>query len=162
MIPIFGDDVISAGRGGEPRFAGGDGRFADHMFTFVKVSFLFAHMDDDLRWARGTLVIPKAGRLGLPRKTSGQWLLGVRWDFFAAAHDERDCARARDLEQMAKFHGAAADTIVRLWCIQSQIYRFWRGGSAVPLVRRSLCEGAFDATRGRKYAPRYDHPAIAD
>ncbi|PYJ79729.1 MAG: 3-hydroxyanthranilate 3,4-dioxygenase [Verrucomicrobia bacterium] len=140
MIPIFGDDVIMAGRGGKPRFAGGDGRLADHMFTFVKVSLLFADMYDDLGWPGGALVIPKAGRLGLPRKTSGQWLLGVRWDFFATANDERDGARACDLEQMAKFHGAAADTIVWLWRIQSQIYRFWRGGSAVPLVRRSLAK----------------------
>src|SRR5437899_7124380 len=114
MIPIFGDDAIMAGRGREPRFAGGDGGFPDHMFTFVEVSLLFADMNDDLRRPGDALVIPIAGRLGLPRKTSGQWLLGVRWDFFATANDERDGARACNLEQMAKFHGAAADTIVRL------------------------------------------------
>src|SRR2546430_17219280 len=89
--------------------------------TFVKVSLLFADMYDDLGWPGGALVIPKAGRLGLPRKTSGQWLLGGRWEFFATANDERDGARACDLEQMAKFHGAAADTFVWVWRIQSQI-----------------------------------------
>src|SRR5438445_11638565 len=124
MIPIFGDDVIMAGRGGKPRFAGGDGRFADHMFTFVKVSLLFADMDDDLRWPGGALVIPIAGRLGLPRKTSGQWLLGVRWDFFATANDEGDGARARYLEHIARFHGAASDTFAQLLGCTVDIYTY--------------------------------------
>src|SRR5437870_13485347 len=103
-----------AGRGGKPRFAGGDGRLADHMFTLVKVSLLCADMYDGLGWPGGALVIQKAGRLGLPRKTSGQWLLGVRWDFFATANDESDGARCCDLVEMAKIHGVAAHTIVGL------------------------------------------------
>jgi hypothetical protein len=49
MVSVLGNDVIVARRGGEPRFAGGDGRFTDHMLTFVKVSLLLADMDDNLR-----------------------------------------------------------------------------------------------------------------
>src|SRR5260370_546524 len=46
MISVLGDNVIVARRSGEPRFAGGDGRFADHMFTFRKVSLLLPDMND--------------------------------------------------------------------------------------------------------------------
>jgi len=48
VVSIFGDNAIAAGRSRESRFTGRDGRFANNMFAFVKVSFLFADMDDDL------------------------------------------------------------------------------------------------------------------
>jgi hypothetical protein len=48
VVPIFGNNVIVAGRRGESGFAGGDSRFPDHAFAFVEISLLLAEIDDDL------------------------------------------------------------------------------------------------------------------
>ena len=55
------EDLITAGRSGKSRFAGGDGRFADQMFPFVKVSFLVADMNYDFRGPGDACVIPQPG-----------------------------------------------------------------------------------------------------
>jgi hypothetical protein len=41
--------MVVAGRGGEPRFASGDSRFADDATAFVEISLLLSQIDDDLR-----------------------------------------------------------------------------------------------------------------
>ena len=49
MVPVFRDDVIMTSRGGEPRFAGRDGRLADYTFTLVEIGALLADANDDFR-----------------------------------------------------------------------------------------------------------------
>jgi hypothetical protein len=103
-------------RSREPGFAGGDGRFADYVFAFVKVSFLFADMDDNFWWPRKAIVIPIAGR---PWCKRGERMFDVRWHFFAAAKHKANCACGCDLQQRAKFHRAAHSMLGR-YSIQSQ------------------------------------------
>ena len=48
-------------------FAGGDSRFTDQIFAFIKVSFLLADVHNDLAWTGSPLIIP-------PARWSGAWI----------------------------------------------------------------------------------------
>src|SRR4030095_6236922 len=83
VVCILRENLIIARRGGEPRFAGRDGRFADEMFPFVKVSFLLTDMNDDFRGPGDACVIPPTGRTrGITGSKSRLFRIG--WNFFAA------------------------------------------------------------------------------
>jgi len=60
VVWTFREDLIMAGRRGKSRLTGGDRRFTDQMFPFVKVSFLFADVNDNLGRAGDALVVPIA------------------------------------------------------------------------------------------------------
>src|ERR1043166_3522346 len=88
-------------------FACGDGRFTNQLFPFIKVSFLFVDVHDDLGRTRSALVIPPARRSGARVKT---WL--VRRILLATANNESGEKRACSFQQSSIIH-EAADSIRR-------------------------------------------------
>jgi hypothetical protein len=71
------------------------------MFSFVKVSFLFADMNDDFRRPGDTLIIP-------PTCWSGAGIEAgrIRWILLATAYNQCDEACTYSLQQTARTHGS--------------------------------------------------------
>src|SRR5207237_8021389 len=102
MVFVFRDDGIVAGRRRKTFFPCGNGRFADQMFSFIKVSFLLGQMNNDARVAVGAFVIPLTGSWGW--HYGREWLLYLLWHFLAAAKQNRDRSHERDLNATAQSH----------------------------------------------------------
>ena len=105
MVLVLRDDGIMAGRRRKTFFPCGNGRFADQMFSFIKVSFLLGQMNNDARLAVGAFVIPPTGRWGW--HYGREWLLYLLWHFLAAAKQNRDRSHERELNAPAQSHKAA-------------------------------------------------------
>ena len=62
VLLVLPNHAVMAGRRPEPRFAGGNARFADKIFAFIKIGMLFGDADDDLWRAGNPIAIPISGR----------------------------------------------------------------------------------------------------
>src|SRR5438128_5960707 len=137
----------------KPRLAGGDGRFANQAFTFIKVSFLFADMHDNFGRTRGVLVIPPTCRSGTrihPRR--------IRWILFATAYDQCKKACTYSVQQTARVHGSGY--LCGVHQSTSTLKSILTALAAV-----SIANGVrprFDGVRSGKYALRHDHRASTD
>jgi hypothetical protein len=100
MILVFRKDRIRAGRRGEPRLAGGNGRFADEPFAFEKISALIGDADDDLRRAGNAVAIPVTRRRGRGRDDSRR----ARFHFGAAGEKGQGGARKEDAKNCRTGH----------------------------------------------------------
>src|SRR5207253_424108 len=97
---ILRNDRVMARWSGKPRLASGDGGFTDQMFAFVKKSFLFAGVNDDLCRPRGAFVIPPTRRSCAGVK-AGLVRCGV---LFATANNQCDEACTYNVQQTAGVH----------------------------------------------------------
>ncbi len=107
VIFVFREHLIMAWRSREPLPAGGDGRFADELFPFEKISALIGDADHDFRRSRDSITIPITGR------RTGRGRGGLAWHFRATG-EERDYAQSNRASKQERAGHKVADSNVFL------------------------------------------------